>query len=68
MTPTPRVWLSPAETARRLAMSRATLYKKLEDGTLAAYGLIEANRLTGRRHFDAVSVDRVMTKRLPVGR
>jgi hypothetical protein len=62
MTPA-REWLSPAETARRLAMSRATLYKKLEDGTLARFGLIEANRITGRRWFDAGSVDRAMTKR-----
>jgi predicted DNA-binding transcriptional regulator AlpA len=62
MTPA-REWLSPAETARRLSMSRVTLYKKLADGTLAQYGIVEANRLTGRRWFDAASVDRAMTKR-----
>jgi predicted site-specific integrase-resolvase len=66
MTPA-REWLSPAETARRLSMSRVTLHRKLKDGTLAQYGLVEANRLTGRRKFDAASVDRVMTRRM-VGR
>jgi AraC-like DNA-binding protein len=68
MTTTPRELLSPAETARRLGMSRVTLYTKLKDGTLARFGVVEANRLTGRRWFFADTVDRALSKRLAVGR
>jgi AraC-like DNA-binding protein len=63
-----RELLSPAETARRLGMSRVTLYTKLKDGTLARFGVVEANRLTGRRYFFADTVDRALSKRLAVGR
>jgi hypothetical protein len=49
-------------------MSRVTLYTKLKDGTLARFGVVEANRLTGRRWFFADTVDRALSKRLAVGR
>ena len=64
---TSRELLTPAECAARLRMSRDTFDRGLKNGTLAKHGLVEANRVTRRRYFDASSVDRVLWKR-QVGR
>jgi excisionase family DNA binding protein len=58
-----RELLSPAQAAKRLGMSRVTLYRRIKDGTLARFGVVEANRLTGHRKFFADTVDRALVKR-----
>jgi DNA-binding transcriptional ArsR family regulator len=52
-----------ADLALALGVSRRTVEKQLADGTLARAGLLEANRLSHKRLFDAASVDVVLWRR-----
>jgi excisionase family DNA binding protein len=58
-----RQLLTIDQLATALGVSRRTVEKQLADGTLERAGLLEANRLSHKRLFDAASVDVVLWRR-----